>query len=77
MSHEQLGTESSVTEPKQNSKGGTGPEFMEGLGGNASGCNGSNKNNCEGQDLNQDQGKKSNEQWDSGKKSKEQCDWDD
>jgi hypothetical protein len=77
LSHEQLGTESSVTEPEQNLKSGTGPDVAQGLGGNAGEYNESSENNREGQDLNQDQERKSNEQWDSGKKSQEQCDWDD
>ena len=77
LSHGQLGTKSSVTEPEQDSKGSTGPEHKEGLGENASGYNESNKNNREGQDSDQDSGKKSNEQWDSEKKFQEQCDWDD
>ena len=75
--HGQLGTESSVTELDQDSKGGTGPDVAEGLGGNAGDCNESSRNNREGQDLNQDQEKKSQEQWDSEKKSQEQCDWED
>ena len=74
LSHGQLVTESPVAEPEQDSKGGTGPEFTQGLGGDAKDYNESNKNNQEGQDLNQDLKKKSNEQWDSEKKSQEQHD---
>ena len=74
LSHGQLMTESPVTEPKQDSKGGMGPEFAQGLGGSVNDYNESNKNNQEGQDLNQDLEKKSDEQWDSEKKSQEQHD---
>ena len=71
LSHGQLGTENSITELDQDSKGGTGPDVTEGLGRNMRDCNKSSQNNCEGQDLNQDQEKKSQEQ------SQEQCDWED
>jgi hypothetical protein len=49
LGHEQLGTESSVAEPKQDSKG-SGPEHAVGLGGNAKERHELNRNNREGQD---------------------------